>query len=665
MSRKKEKSISNVSGLTGVLAGRRIYYALGLALVLFFWNPVVDRRASIQWDAVDVHYPAQRYFAEEVLQGRLPEWTPFVFSGFPFLADPQVGAWYPLNWPFFLIGVTPWAIQLELVLHGALAVLGAFLLLRLWTGHAVASLVGALAYGLGGFFAGHSSHVGMYQGAALFAWLLYFAERAMEAATLRWASCAALGAGGIVLAGHAQTALYSMLGLGLFLVVQVALKPAIWPRAAAVLALAAGLGGAFAAVVILPGMELTAESIRAGFDFSQGVEGALPLDALATLFHPNALKTLTGPYAADTDITQTYFYSGLLLLPLAALGARDKRGWLTAGLLVALPVWYMMGPKFGLYQAGGLIPYLHQMRAPVNGWFVAGFGLASLAAFGVVAAEKQWRKPWLGVALACFFLVDLCVVNSWINPLTYGRFNYKEFFGERENLLLEVRAGLRQGTRVDVPEGLPLFGPLNATLMGRIPSTGGYNPLELAAYKAYRVAARKNKGLVNGLSALVTVDQEKGEMEHNKDALPMVTFPKTVRRVGSREESRAALAGLDPSRSAVAEGLRGDIAEQPAARLTGLTVGLTQLAAEYEAEGAVFGVISMPMYPGWRLTVDGEPARIYRTNHALMGAELPGGKHRIELEFELPGLRLGMMISGLALLLVAAGVISPWGWKRW
>ena len=42
--------------------------------------------------------------------GKIPLWTPYVFSGMPFLADPQVGAWYPLNWPFFMIGITPSAI---------------------------------------------------------------------------------------------------------------------------------------------------------------------------------------------------------------------------------------------------------------------------------------------------------------------------------------------------------------------------------------------------------------------------------------------------------------------------------------------------------------------------------------------------------------------------
>ncbi len=163
---------------------------------------------------------------------------------------------------------------------------------------------------------------------------------------------------------------------------------------------------------------------------------------------------------------------------------------------------------------------------------------------------------------------------------------------------------------------------------------------------------------------MVIVDHANGELVHNKEALPMVTFPKSVRRVGSRAESRQALETLNPKESAVVEGLERERNGQPAARLTQLVVGLKQLAVSYEAEGPVFGVIGMPMYPGWRLMVDGKPARLYRTNHALMGAELPEGKHRMELEFELPGLQTGLMVSGVSLLLLLVGALSRGPLKR-
>ncbi len=665
MSRKKETSSTPRVQPKELLGGRRILYAGAIALVLFFWNAVVDRGASIQWDAVDVHYPSQRYFAEEVLAGRMPQWTPYIFSGFPFLADPQVGAFYPLNWPFMLMGVTPWSIQLELVLHGALALWGAFLLFRIWTGSPAAALTGALAYALGGFFAAHSSHVGMFQGAALLPWLFYFAQRGLAARTIRWAAATAFTAGGIILAGHLQTALFAVLALALFLAAQIALDAAVWPRATVILAAAGGLGGGLAAIIVLPGMQLTAESIRAAFDFSKGVDGTLPLGALGTLIYPNAVKTLTGPYRGAVDITQTYFYSGALLMPLAALGATQKRGRIIGIALAVIPAWYMLGPSFGLYRLGGLAPYLHQMRAPVNGWFVAAFGLAALAALGVVEAEKRWRKPRLGTVLLGFFILDLCLVNAWINPLTYGRFNYKEFFGPREKLLIEVREGLRPATRVDVPQMMPIFGPLNATLFGRIPCTGGYNPLELRAYNEYRQAARSNPNLINGLSTLVISDNEKGELAHNEKAIPMIHFPASVRRAATARESAEALGTLDPKAAAVVEGLKAERASQPAARLTALTAGQTEVTGTYEADGGVFATIGIPMYPGWRLTVDGSPVQLYRTNHALMGAELPAGGHSLRLEFVNERFPTGLTLSAAALLALVLCLVSPGPLKRW
>ena len=79
-------------------------------MLVLYWVPLTSEKAGIQWDAVDVHYSSQKYFADTLAAGEIPHWTPYIFSGFPFLADPQVGAWYPLNWPFFFFGVTPRAI---------------------------------------------------------------------------------------------------------------------------------------------------------------------------------------------------------------------------------------------------------------------------------------------------------------------------------------------------------------------------------------------------------------------------------------------------------------------------------------------------------------------------------------------------------------------------
>src|SRR5262249_52968851 len=136
---------------------------------------------TVQYDGVEVHYSAQRYLSDELHAGRVPFWTPYVLSGFPFLADLQVGAWYPLNWPFFAVGVAPESINGELLLHHLIACFGTYLLALRLVGRQGAAVAASMFYGLSGWFAAHSQHVGMFDTAAWLPWLvlllLRFSER--------------------------------------------------------------------------------------------------------------------------------------------------------------------------------------------------------------------------------------------------------------------------------------------------------------------------------------------------------------------------------------------------------------------------------------------------------------------------------------------------------
>src|SRR5580700_5284407 len=159
---------------------RLIWPGLLLAILIFYWSPLFDDRATIQWDMVDVHYSAQKYFEQSLRTTGLPHWTPFEFSGMPFLADPQTAAWYPLHWPFFLIGITPRILAWEVALHAFLALAGAYLLARKLFNHVGAAVLAAVFYAAGGFFAGHSSHLGIFETAALLPWLLWAGLIALE-----------------------------------------------------------------------------------------------------------------------------------------------------------------------------------------------------------------------------------------------------------------------------------------------------------------------------------------------------------------------------------------------------------------------------------------------------------------------------------------------------
>lgn len=617
------------------------------AVIVFYWIPITSSEASIQWDAIDVHYSSQKYFADHVRTGELPFWTPYIFSGFPFLADPQVGAWYPLNWPFFLIGITPRAIQFELLLHAVLACLGAFLFLRRYVSNHAAAMVGALAYGLSGFFAEHSSHVGMFSTAAGLPWLLLCFDRALERAALRNTILTGLAGGAMILAGHFQVALYSFAALGLFAIAKLIERPKSAARLVSILAGAAAISLLLSMIQILPGLELAAQSIRSGADYATSRERVLQPSALLNFFWPNA----TGVFAGISDASY-YLYSGFLLIPLAVLGLKNKTLRIPGLLLAVLPLWYMLGPDGGLYRLGAIIPGLHRVRAPIHFLFVALLGLAMLAASGTAWLLERWKMRWLIVLLPALFFADVFYWNSVANPLAYARNSFDDLYGNRERLAEEkVLPSQPPLTRFEMPERLTVFGPLNHPLDLRLEAVYGYNPLELQAYAEYMAAAQTNRKLLNGLNVSRQLNAKLGAIEPNPSALPRAYFARKMTQVSTAAESRALLPSLDPAESTIVQGTIPQNEPDPEATVS----SQPGYRFQYRTSKPALLKISIPYFPGWTASIGGRQYEILRVDHALMGVIVPADQNGLVLHYHSNKFRLAAAVSSitLALLLLA------------
>ncbi len=77
-----------------------------------------------------------------------------------------------------------------------------------------------------------------------------------------------------------------------------------------------------------------------------------------------------------------------------------------------------------------------------------------------------------------------------------------------------------------------------------------------------------------------------------------------------------------------------------------------ELRAVLKRPGLV--ILADTFYPGWRLTIDGEPAPILRANRLMRGAAVPAGAHALVYTYEPRSFRAGAIGSGvgLAVLLV-------------
>jgi uncharacterized membrane protein YfhO len=74
-----------------------------------------------------------------------------------------------------------------------------------------------------------------------------------------------------------------------------------------------------------------------------------------------------------------------------------------------------------------------------------------------------------------------------------------------------------------------------------------------------------------------------------------------------------------------------------------------------------FLVLSDLYYEGWRAFVDGVEQEVYKADYALRAVQLEAGEHQIEFVFDPMSFRIGLMVSGVSLLvLVALTAVLLW-----
>jgi hypothetical protein len=628
-------------------------------VALFYILPLRPS-ASIQFDTADLHYPAQKYVADRLGSGAFPFWTPYIYCGYPLAANPKVGVWYPLNWPFFLFGITPRSLEMELALHAFIACLGAWFFIRRLVGRWPASLVGAFAYGFSGFFASHSGHLDLFMAAAWFPWLLLCFRRAIRARGPQDIVLGALVGALMISTGSLAGAEFGFVGLALYAAAVWWNRRRRWKRwLAFALTIPAG-ALMLAAAEILPARQLAQESAPAP-DYSVG---SLAPRALLTLIYPDAWGAFS--HSGDGRVLEHYLYSGLLLLPLAALGAWKSRHRII-GLALTVPMlWYMLGPYGGLYFAGRLIPGLQTSGPPAWGWFVAALGLAVLAASGAELVALEWRARYrlrgtripldraLPISLTLFMFADLWCLNLAFNPLAFARQSWADSYGLRESVARRQLAGPELPfNRFDTPGTLRGVGPALYPLDLKLETTFGYFTWQLQAYRQYRSLIVRNSRLRDGLNVNRYLSPATNQIEYNLGVLPRVWFPPAAKDVSSQAESLKALETLNPHSTALVQSSHSGFYQDPLAEANILRTTEQSYLIHYVSRTPGLLRLSVAWYPGWHAIVQNQELPILRVDHALMGVVVPTGDNLLRFEYRQERIVLGLWITVVTAFLMA------------
>ncbi|MEM8863559.1 MAG: hypothetical protein AAGD96_35070, partial [Chloroflexota bacterium] len=106
------------------------YVALTGLVVLFFNKMVFTDLILARGDTFLYFYPYWQMATDALRAGEIPFWNPHIFMGAPLMANSQVGFFYPLNWPVWLIWEPPQAVKVTIVVHLVIAAWGMYRLVE-------------------------------------------------------------------------------------------------------------------------------------------------------------------------------------------------------------------------------------------------------------------------------------------------------------------------------------------------------------------------------------------------------------------------------------------------------------------------------------------------------------------------------------------------------
>ena len=322
-------------------------------------------------------------------------------------------------------------------------------------------------------------------------------------------------------------------------------------------------------------------------------------------------------------------------------------------------------------------------------WLVlAGAGLALIAVRLAGRRARGWLPVWAFVALAAFVLaVDLFRANMGMNPAipvehaeqpSTGGLRYLE--ARRPNRFAGLnRPGIGQPLQPNVAMRYDLYDARGydypvvrryddfwrataGTPGDFIPPTGRAQPTA-ESLRALSLLSVTDVLQDPSDAAVQPPRPERGLRRRRRTRLPQcqriaARLPGGWPARGDGEDAALAAVtapGFDARREAITEsrlpGLPASPARPPGrARLARYDDEAATVVAQARAPALL--VLTDVHFPGWKATVDGEPAEIEQVDYLLRGVQLPAGAHRVEFRYEPASWRIGWIVSLLALVVL-------------
>jgi hypothetical protein len=160
---------------------------------------------------------------------------------------------------------------------------------------------------------------------------------------------------------------------------------------------------------------------------------------------------------------------------------------------------------------------------------------------------------------------------------------------------------------------------------------------------------------LEGRWELVYSDPDEIRVYRNRDVLPRAFIVHSIDIAEDAEQSLARItdSGFDYRKRVVLEeeptGWTEPRQAPPVASVSITRYGPDRIGLTVDTKAKGVLVLTDTYAPGWKASIDGQPARVYIADHAFRAVTVPAGRHRVEFVYEPLSFRIGAVLSLLTL----------------
>ncbi len=438
---------------------------------------LVTFQYTLKWDAIDITFP-WRYFTSDALRhGILPLWNPYQHQGFAQGTAPET--WYPIG---LLLGITRgyslYSLNLEYLLHLAIASIGFYRLAKTLHLDADCALWGALVFPLSGFFIGNAQHMGWITAGAWIPHVFHTYLQFRHTYNWKYGAYFVVSFYMLVSGGYTAFAIVSTYMLALLFIYDLIVK--VLMRRHTISHLRQHLRLLVLTVttcsIILVCLIALKQHIYRGYGLSDAasIKGSTYFKHLLSLFFP--LPSTKGPiefWHTDQALINVYIGLGGLLLALTSLRFLRLPFFKTAWIFLALFLGLALGEELPLRTWLNALPLFDLFRYPsLFRYYV----VLILLLLGVRSTMEIRKNPdmrrWLSkmVQVSCLLCISTAVIYAWFDPDTWTNVTNFSISSIREATALQLVVNssllfvfyllLRRrslGRRLDLPVALLIF----------------------------------------------------------------------------------------------------------------------------------------------------------------------------------------------------------------